>query len=41
MIQNGKEKVKLGRPGRLAKKIFLKAPSPYDNTQFIIRELGE
>jgi transcriptional regulator with XRE-family HTH domain len=41
MIQNGKEKVKLGRPGRLAKKIFLKAPSPYDNTQFIIKELGE
>ncbi len=41
MIQNGKEKVRLGRPGRLAKKIFLKAPSPYDNTQFIIRELGE
>ena len=41
MIQNGKEKVKLGRPGRLAKKIFLKVPSPYDNTQFIIREQGE
>ncbi|HMV42870.1 MAG TPA: DUF4115 domain-containing protein [Leptospiraceae bacterium] len=41
MIQNGKDRVKLGKPGRLAKKIFLKVPNPYDNTQFIIKELGE
>jgi len=41
MIQNGKERVKMGRPGKQIKKIFFKAPSPYDNTQFIIKEMGD
>jgi cytoskeletal protein RodZ len=41
MSQNGKEKVKLGKPGKLTKKVFFKVPSPYDNTQYIIKELGE
>lgn len=41
MIQNGKERVKLGRPGKLVKKIFYKAQNSYDSTQYIIKELGE
>ena len=41
MIQNGKEKVRLGKSGKLVKKIFVKTPNPYDNTQYIIKELGE
>ncbi|TGK10024.1 helix-turn-helix domain-containing protein [Leptospira fletcheri] len=41
MIQNGKTKVVLGRPGKLVKKVFIKTPNPYDSTQFIIKELGE
>ncbi|MCE9499787.1 MAG: DUF4115 domain-containing protein [Leptospira sp.] len=41
MIQNGKEKVKLGKPGKLVKKVFYKVPSLYDSTQFVIKELGE
>lgn len=41
MIQNGKTKVVLGRPGKLVKKVFVKTPNPYDSTQFIIKELGE
>ncbi|MCB1140763.1 MAG: helix-turn-helix domain-containing protein [Leptospiraceae bacterium] len=41
MIQNGKDRVKMGRPGKLTKKIFYKVPSPYDSTQFIIKETGE
>ncbi|PJZ70367.1 transcriptional regulator [Leptospira perolatii] len=41
MIQNGKPKVVLGRPGKLVKKVFVKTPNPYDSTQFIIKELGE
>lgn len=39
MIQNGKEKVKMGRPGKMTKKTFLRTPSPYDSTQFIIKEI--
>lgn len=41
MIQNGKPKVVLGRPGKLVKKVYIKTPNPYDSTQFIIKELGE
>lgn len=41
MIQNGKPKVVLGRPGKLVKKVYVKTPNPYDSTQFIIKELGE
>ncbi len=41
MVQNGKEKVKLGKPGKLVKKVYFKAPSLYDSTQFTIKELGE
>ncbi|EPG75017.1 DNA-binding helix-turn-helix protein [Leptospira fainei serovar Hurstbridge str. BUT 6] len=41
MIQNGKTKIVLGRPGKLVKKVFVKTPNPYDSTQFIIKELGE
>lgn len=39
MIQNGKEKVKMGRPGKTTKKIFYKTQSPYDSTQVIIKEI--
>lgn len=41
MIQNGKERVQLGRPGKLVKKIFVRTQNPYDSTQSIIKELGE
>ncbi|MBM9500190.1 helix-turn-helix domain-containing protein [Leptospira sp. 201903071] len=41
MIQNGKPKITLGRPGKLVKKIFVKTQNPYDSTQSVIRELGE
>ncbi len=41
MVQNGKERVKLGKPGKLVKKVYYKAPSLYDSTQFTIKELGE
>ncbi|EMY77136.1 DNA-binding helix-turn-helix protein [Leptospira weilii serovar Ranarum str. ICFT] len=41
MIQNGKPKITLGRPGKLVKKIFVKTQNPYDSTQSIIKELGE
>lgn len=41
IVQNGKEKARLGRPGKLVKKIFVKTQNPYDSTQFIIKELGE
>ena len=41
MIQNGKERIKMGRPGKTTKKIFYKAASPYDSTQFIIKEMGD
>lgn len=39
--QNGKERVKLGKVGKLTRKIFYKVPDPTDNTQFIIKEKGE
>jgi transcriptional regulator with XRE-family HTH domain len=41
MVQNGKERIKMGRPGKLTRKIYFKAPSPYDSTQFIIKEMGD
>lgn len=41
MVQNGKERVVLGKPGKLVKKIFIRKPNPYDSTQSIIGELGE
>lgn len=41
MVQNGKPRVKLGKSGKLVKKIFIKTPNPYDSTQYIIKELGE
>jgi len=41
MIQNGKERVQLGKPGKLVKKIFIRTQNPYDSTQYIIKELGE
>jgi transcriptional regulator with XRE-family HTH domain len=41
MIQNGKEKTLLGKPGKLVKKIFVRTQNPYDSTQSIIKELGE
>lgn len=41
MIQNGKERVQLGKPGKLVKKIFVRTQNPYDSTQSIIKELGE
>lgn len=41
MIQNGKERVRLGKPGKLVKKVFVRTPNPYDSTQYIIKELGE
>lgn len=41
MVQNGKERVRLGKPGKIIKKEFFKVPNPYDNTQFIIKERGE
>lgn len=41
MIQNGKDRVQLGRPGKLVKKIFVRTQNPYDSTQSIIKELGE
>jgi transcriptional regulator with XRE-family HTH domain len=41
MVQNGKERVVLGKPGKLVKKIFIRKANPYDSTQSIIGELGE
>ncbi|MBE7411261.1 MAG: helix-turn-helix domain-containing protein [Leptospiraceae bacterium] len=41
MVQNGKDKVRLGKPGKLVKKVYYKAPSLYDSTQYTIKELGE
>jgi transcriptional regulator with XRE-family HTH domain len=41
MVQNGKDKVVLGKPGKVIKKIFYKAAKKYDSTQFIIKEVGE
>ncbi|EMY69969.1 helix-turn-helix domain-containing protein [Leptospira vanthielii] len=41
MVQNGKERSVLGKPGKLVKKIFIRKPNPYDSTQSIIGELGE
>ncbi|WCL48396.1 helix-turn-helix domain-containing protein [Leptospira sp. GIMC2001] len=41
MIQNGKERVVLGKPGKLVKKIFVRTQNPYDSTQSVIKELGE
>ena len=41
MVQNGKERVVLGKPGKLVKKIFIRKQNPYDSTQSIIGELGE
>ncbi len=41
MIQNGKDRVVLGKPGKLIKKIFVRTQNPYDSTQSIIKELGE
>lgn len=39
--QNGKERTKLGKAGRLVRKIFQKVQNPLDSTQFTIRESGE
>ncbi|TGL63856.1 helix-turn-helix domain-containing protein [Leptospira ognonensis] len=41
MVQNGKERTVLGKPGKLVKKIFIRKQNPYDSTQSIIGELGE
>ncbi|BDA78413.1 transcriptional regulator [Leptospira kobayashii] len=41
MVQNGKERSVLGKPGKLVKKIFIRKQNPYDSTQSIIGELGE
>lgn len=41
MVQNGKERAVLGKPGKLVKKIFIRKQNPYDSTQSIIGELGE
>ncbi|GBF49525.1 transcriptional regulator [Leptospira ryugenii] len=41
MVQNGKERAVLGKPGKLVKKIFVRKQNPYDSTQSIIGELGE
>jgi cytoskeletal protein RodZ len=41
MIQNGKPKILLGKPGKMIKKVFYKVPNKYDSTQYIIKEAGE
>ncbi|MDX1960874.1 MAG: DUF4115 domain-containing protein [Leptospiraceae bacterium] len=41
MVQNGKAKVLLGKPGKMIKKVFYKVQNKYDSTQFIIKEAGE
>ncbi len=41
IVQNGKPKVKMGKPNRHVKKIFVKTQNRFDNTQFEIKELGE
>ncbi|MCB1190718.1 MAG: helix-turn-helix domain-containing protein [Leptospiraceae bacterium] len=41
MSINGKPRVRMGKPGKQVTKIFYKAPNPFNNTEFIIKEIGE
>lgn len=41
MSLNGKPRVRMGRRGKQVTKIFYKAPNPFNNTEFIIKEMGE
>lgn len=41
LSQGGKEKIRLSSTPKLMKKVYTKVPNPYDNTQFIIKEIGD
>jgi transcriptional regulator with XRE-family HTH domain len=41
LTKNGEKVGKLGRPGQSVKKVYYRAPSPFDSTKYIIKESGD